>query len=158
MQLSIFSMSQTSFVSSPKLQSRFWLLFFSLTVSKAVPSKQSQKQVFSHCLLHPHSDLCQYHHPIPIRAPAAATVILCTVDQMVSLVPALFSWWCQPCRIWSLSASSPPSSPLTVECSSPRYPGDCLLTPWEMPPLTFYDAAVVCSPEFIPLHLLCFSQ
>ena len=130
-------------VSSPKLQSCFWLLFFSLTVSKAVPSKHSQKQIFSHCLLRPHSDLSQYHHLIPIRAPAAATVILCTVDQMVSLVPALFSWWCQPCRIWSLSASSPPLSPLAVPSSLgsarmlfSQVPGDCLLTTWEMPPLT----------------------
>ena len=64
-----------------------------------------------------------------VRAPAAAAVLFCTIDQMAALVPALCSQWCWPCRIGSLSASSLPSSPLTVtlppwaplECSSPRW-------------------------------------
>lgn len=59
-----------------KLQSRFWLLFSLSLYPKLYLSKNRVRSRSFSLPPSSHSDLCQYHHPIPIRAPAAAAVIL----------------------------------------------------------------------------------
>lgn len=89
---------------------------FSLSLyPKLYLQNRVRSRSFPHCLLHPHSDLCQYHHPIPIRAPAAAAVILCTVDQMVSL-----------CQLCSHGGASPAGS---GPSQHPLHPHLCSLSP-----------------------------
>lgn len=52
--------------------------------------------------------------------------------------------------------STVPLPPLAqLVCSSPRYPGDCLLITSEMPCLTTLWSSNLFSPSFISINLLC---